>query len=387
MTLLDEPAVSTATGPTTRGVLRRNRAALLVGAGLFAALLLLALLTGGGRTGELDPDAFDPTGSHAIATLLRDRGVDVVRTTDLASTTAAASGQSTVFVPRPQLLSDEEITALSALPGMLVVANAGPRTLAGLHRDVAVTAVPAVKTRAPQCAFEAARNAGRAELGGLSYQPGSDPAVGCYPTSEGSTLLVVAEAKLVLVGSPALFTNGRLAKEGNAALALGLLGQNNKLVWLVPSPDRAALGVRPVRKPDELLPTWVTNVRLQLFVAVGVLALWRARRLGRVVPEPLPVVVRAAETAEGRGRLYRVAGARGSAAEALRGSARDLLGPRLGAGRTPDPAALCALVTTRSGRGAAEVNALLYGPSPADDAALVRLADDLDTLIREVAGS
>jgi hypothetical protein len=44
-------------------------------------------------------------------------------------------------------------------------------------------------------------------------------------------------------------------------------------------------------------------------------------------------------------------------------------------------------VAARTGRPATEVEALLYGPSPADDAALVRLADDLDALIREVAGS
>ncbi|RIQ16468.1 hypothetical protein DY240_22820, partial [Jiangella rhizosphaerae] len=47
------------------------------------------------------------------------------------------------------------------------------------------------------------------------------------------------------------------------------------------------------------------------------------------------------------------------------------------------PDAVDALVTTlatRTGRPAAEIAALLAGPPPADDAALVRLADDLDTL-------
>ncbi len=41
-------------------------------------------------------------------------------------------------------------------------------------------------------------------------------------------------------------------------------------------------------------------------------------------------------------------------------------------------------VAARSRRTQGEVGALLYGAAPADDAALVRLADDLDALEREV---
>lgn len=387
MTLLDERPLTTSTGPTARGLLRRNRAAIGLVLTLLAALGLLAVITGGGRSGELDPDAYDPTGAHALATLLRDRGVTVQRTTDVPSTEAAATDRTTVFVPLPQLLSDEELGALSALPGNLVVADAGPQVLAGLQRDLQVTGTSSVAALVPGCAVAVARNAGKAQLGGFSYQPGTPGTVGCYATSDGPTLLSVPDANLMLVGSSELFTNGHLATQGDAALAVGLLGQSSRLLWLVPATDRQVLGTRPVTSPDDLLPDWVTSARTQLFVAMGVLALWRARRLGRVVPEPLPVVVRAAETAEGRGRLYRAAGARGTAAEALRGGTRDRLSLKVGAGRNPEPPALCALVAARTGRAAAEVEVLLYGPSPADDATLVRLADDLDALIREVAGS
>ena len=124
--------------------------------------------------------------------------------------------------------------------------------------------------------------------------------------------------------------------------------------------------------------------RFALVLVVVVLALWRARRLGRVVPEPLPVVVRASETTEGRGRVYRAARARGTAADALRVAARARLSTRLG---QPDQAGLLAVTAERSSRGAAAVEALLYGPDPSDDDALVRLADELDTLIREVTDS
>ena len=56
-----------------------------------------------------------------------------------------------------------------------------------------------------------------------------------------------------------------------------------------------------------------------------------------------------------------------------------------------DRDAVVGVVAERTGLEPAAVHALLYGEPPADDAALVRLADDLrtleTTLTREVAGS
>jgi hypothetical protein len=48
------------------------------------------------------------------------------------------------------------------------------------------------------------------------------------------------------------------------------------------------------------------------------------------------------------------------------------------------PGAVVDAVAGRTRRPAPDVAALLYGSAPADDAALVRLADDLDALEREV---
>jgi len=122
---------------------------------------------------------------------------------------------------------------------------------------------------------------------------------------------------------------------------------------------------------------WAT---LQLFIALVVLALWRARRLGRPVVEPLPVVVRAAETVEGRGRLLHAARARGAAAASLRAAAIRRLSQVLRLGPDEDPDSITELVTERTRAPAGEVNALLYGGEPPDDAALVRLAQDLPRL-------
>lgn len=388
MTLLDDRPV-TATGPTAGSVWRRNRGLLALGVVLLAALTLLAVIAGTGKAGALDPETFDPAGAHALAQLLRDQGIDVVRTTDLPSTTDATTDLSTVFLPLPQLLSDDELQQLATLPGRLVVAGAGPRTLSDLDTDTEIEASGVTRVVPPRCSLPAAAKAGPARVGGFSYRPGShdDGAVGCYPVGGSPTVLSLPNRHLVLVGDAEPFTNKRLAEEGNAALALNLLGGGDRVVWLMPAADRETFGAQPVGSPDELLPEYVRTGRLELFAAVVLLALWRARRLGRVVPEPLPVIVRASETVEGRGRLYRVARARDTAAESLRAGARDRLSRRVHSGHAPSPAALVAAVSDRSTMTALEVDALLYGRAPSDDAALVRLADQLDSLIQEVAGS
>ena len=388
MTVLDAP-LRTATGPTTRSVWRSSRSGVAIGVLLVSALTLLAVVAGTGKAGALDPDAFDPAGAHAAAQLLRDQGVDVVRTTDLPSTAAAATERSTVFLPQPALLSNAELQQAAVLPGALVVAGAGPRTLEDLDVGTSAATTADARVVSPGCSLPAVARAGRARVGGFTYRPGpgDDDAVGCYRVDGSPTVLSLPNQHLLLLGSADLLTNDHLDEDGNAALALGLLGTGDRVVWLMPAAGRAAFGDKPVASPDDLLPDWVRHGRLALLLAVVVLALWRARRLGRVVPEPLPVVVRAAETVEGRGRLYRVARARDTAAESLRAGARDRLSHRVHGGSSPTPAELVLAVADRSSLTPPEVDALLYGRAPSDDAALVRLADQLDALIKEVADS
>ena len=121
--------------------------------------------------------------------------------------------------------------------------------------------------------------------------------------------------------------------------------------------------------------------------------------MGRLVPEALPVVVRQAETVVGRARLYRRARSYDRAAEALRSGARDRLARRLGFAPGSDHDALVDAIALRlratggrdasnvNARGASSVNALLYGPTPADDHALVELARQLTALEQEVLKS
>lgn len=374
---------STATGPTARSVGRSARGPLLALAALVAAGVLVGLVTAAaGSGGRLDPDSPSPSGARAVAQVLRAAGVEVRRvdTVDAVERAVQQAGADdvTVVVPVPDALAPSELERLGALPAGLLVVGADDDQLASLELPAETRGTPPVEERSPACDLPAAVTAGDVDLGGTTYRATSDSATGCYAVGGEASLLALPEDDAVLLGDGAPLTNDRLDDRGNAALALALLSERpGGVVWLVPRPGR---DVPVERTLADLVPDAVVLGALQLLLAAGVAALWRARRLGRVVEEPLPVVVRAAEAVEGRGRLYRAAGARPAAAEALRSATRDRVARRVGAATGRERSELVPLVAARTGDQPELVDALLYGGPPADDAALVRLADDLHAL-------
>lgn len=369
----------TSTGPTVRTTARSARGPVLLIAALVLAGTVAALVSGSGAGGTLDPRSFTPQGAHALAALLADRGVAVHRLELPASASSAAD--STVLVPVADLVSPADLAGLARLPGRLVVVGATGERLRALGVATTDAAPVEVAPRAAACTLPLAVRAGDAELGGVTYR--ATGAADCYASAGRPTLLEVG--RVTLLGSAALLTNDRLAHRGNAALALGLLGRGRQVQWLMLRPGTSTAA--PAKHLGDLVPTWLKLAVVQLLVAVGVLALVRARRLGPVVVEPLPVVVRAAEAVEGRSRLYQLARARTTAAQGLRSGARDRVGRRLGLGPESGPEAVVGAVAARTGRPPADLEALLYGAAPTDDHALVQLADELDALTAEVAGT
>ena len=389
MTTTATASATTSVSPTSRGLWRSGRGPAMVGVLVVLAALVIAWVSSGDRVGFLDPDSVSATGSRAVAEILREQGVEVVRADGVAAATQAGPGD-TLVLSQPDLLSLEQVQELVSTGADLVVVGAVREDVVqALAPDL--TTLPAGRSEVldPDCELPLAVRAGRASTGVTTYPvaPGAPPLAACYPVEGDPSLVVLDEGGrlLVLLGSSAALENDQLAKEGNAALALGLLGARDRVVWHVPSV--ADLPTEPQASFFDLVPLWVTGLVLQVGLAVVLLALWRARRLGPVVPETLPVVVRAAEATEGRGRMYRRAGARDRAAERLRDATRSRLAPSLGQPGRVDPATLVAAVARRTGRPGVAVQGLLYGGSPTDDAALVRLADDLDALEREVRPS
>ncbi len=390
MTAGSESSVETLT-PTVRSAWRSARTPVLIGVAVIVVGTVLGLLARGSQAGYLDPDGVDDLGSKALRVLLEQQGVDVVRaeTADAAVRALSEAGPAvTLFVTIPDLVAPEHVARLRDLPQTTVLVGS---SVADEWVDgVAAEGDADVERRDPSCSVPIAERAGDVDLGGATYRASGDvglDAVGCYPAGGRASLLFAPDGARtgIFVGAAEPFTNDRLADRGNASLVLGLLGQHATLVWYLPSPaDLTAEG----GSLTDQLPDWVPWVLAQLGIGVVFLAIWRARRLGPLVPEPLPVVVRAAEATEGRARLLRKSRGRDRAAQRLREASVRRLGPLVGLPRGAAPDAVVDAVAARTQRPAPEVQALLYGAfpgeAPADDAALVRLADGLDTLEREV---
>ncbi|MGW7441155.1 DUF4350 domain-containing protein [Streptomyces sp. NPDC054849] len=392
------PHTSTALGAAA--VWRRARGFLLAFGVLIATGVALAAFNSGENRGALDPRSADRSGSRALAELLKERGVTtrvVTRTQDAAD---AAGPDTTLLVTDPDLLAPSQRstlkTAIDLSGGRTVLVSPGRTSLTTLAPGVQTRPSGSDELRAPSCALPAARSAGSAETGGrYGYRTGDPKATACYPDDDHATLLLLpaqAGGDTVLLGSARILENEFLAAEGNASLALQTLGSRPQLVWYLPSPAEAAASGGDEdgdKSLIELIPAGWSWAVLQLFLAAALAALWRARRLGPLVTEKLPVVIRASEATEGRARLYRKAGARDRAATVLRAATRERLAALVGVPHTQahEPAALAPAVSARLSGEPRDVTALLFGTTPSDDAALVALADHLDALEREVRTS
>ncbi|MGP4091429.1 DUF4350 domain-containing protein [Streptomyces sp. KR55] len=387
---------STSTSPTPRQVWTRTRGVALALVLLLAAAVVIALIRSDTHRGSLDPRSADPQGSRAIAELLAERGVSTRVVTTLDAARAAAAPDTTLLVAVPDLLTSRQQTVLRSTiaesGGRTVLVAAGSSSVEQLAPGV--TADPATSlesTLAPNCDFPAAQRAGTADTGGLRYTTTHLDADQCYPSERLATLIRVPDASgdgdTVVLGAPDILFNDRLDEQGNASLALQLLGSRPHLVWYLPSlSDTSAADQDDDQTLFELLPSgWLWGT-LQLFIAAALAALWRARRLGPLVPEKLPVAIRASETVEGRARLYRKANAHDRAAAALRSTTRTRLAPLVGVpvAQAHAPEALLPALSAHLHSDGQSLHTLLFGPPPSDDAALIALADQLDALEREV---
>ncbi|MFJ8820145.1 DUF4350 domain-containing protein [Streptomyces sp. NPDC102467] len=392
---------ATSVTPTARQVWTRTRGIALALAFLLIAGVAIAAVRSGEKHGTLDPRSADPYGSRAVAELLADRGVDTRLVTTTAEARAATGRDTTLLVAAPDLLTPHQQEQLTAATGdsggrTLLVAP-GSASVGRLAPGVTVDPAPSTDTTlAPGCDLAAARRAGPADTGGHRYQvPSTGAEDACYPSDGAPTLLrlplATAPGDTVLLGSPDILLNDRLDEQGNASLALQLLGTRPHLVWYLPSlsDDAAAGDAQNDRGFLDLIPKgWLWGT-LQLFIAAALAALWRARRLGPLVAERLPVAIRASETVEGRARLYRKANARDRAATALRISTRTKLAPLIGVppSQADSPETLLPALARQLPTPTQDLHTLLFGPPPTTDAALIALADHLDALEREVRHS
>jgi hypothetical protein len=380
---------------------RRWRAPAATVAIILLGGLVIAMLTASpAATGQLDPRDVGPAGAHALAALLTGQGKHVSRVDTVTAALAQSRAPGTaVVIADPGQLASSSLPKLAAAPADLLIIAPTRDALAGLVPGVTLAAVAAVASYPPRCSWPGARLAGPADMGGLLLRSPARGGWRCYPvgnaagtrpgqgapprTGYASLVRYQRGGRVITVlGTGTPLTNHDLGSNGNAALALNLLAGDSRIVWLMPGPVASAgAGSRSVYG---LVPRPVYLVIAEIAVALVLAALWRMRRFGPLVFEPLPVVVRASETAEGHARLYRSRRARDRAATALRAAAVARITARTGQPQTAPPEAICRELARRTGRGEGQIHAMLFGPVPGDDAGLVKLANDLDALEGQV---
>jgi hypothetical protein len=161
---------------------------------------------------------------------------------------------------------------------------------------------------------------------------------------------------------------------------------------LVPADDTSTSILQPDAGSDggtdrslgDVLGRGVRLAILQLFVAFVVYALYRARRLGPPILEPQPVEIDGSELVVAVGQLLQQSARPEHAADLLRADTRRRLGERVGVPTGASPAVLADVVAARTTLDPDEVRRLLVDAPVTDDAALLALARDLDSLRQEV---
>lgn len=356
---------------------------------VLATLLVLAVIAGvdaylsAPRPGtRMDAASTDPDGAHALVALLRDGGVDVVVADHIADVESAARPDALILVAQSQYLADSVLDRLARIRSDLLLVEPITEARKALLPGVRISGTNGFDSD-PNCTLREAVRAGSVRFGRATTYESEDgrAMTRCY---DGALIRFRDGGRAITaVGSTDFMTNGSLLQAGNAALAMNLAGGRPRLIWYAPhfvegeSSSKATV--------LDLIPANVYWVVGQLAVVVLLVAVWQGRRPGPLVAEELPVVVRASETVEGRGRLYRSRRARDRAAAALRTAALQRLTPKLGLAGGATPEAVVSTAAQRTGSDPGWVSYHLFGPPPTTDHDLLQLARALDDIERQVA--
>jgi len=394
MTLTARATATTGATTLTPTIRVATRRALfwIVSAVSVVLIAVIALATTGSSTKGLPFSATNaaPAGSKALAEVLRERGVDVSVPTSLAGATATLSGptRSTLFLVDPNgHLDRTQLRALATRAAHVIVLSPTYSQIAALAPEVGLAGVVGRSSLAAGCDLPAARAAGRVSGTGSGFRVLDRGAqtTACF-ASGTDTFSVVdisrATQHVTVIGTTDAFDNEHVAERGNAALALTLLGDNDRLVWYLPTIDDSSAGGPTIA---QLTPAWVGAASALLIVVAIAAAFWRGRRLGPLVIENLPVVVRASETMEGRARLYQRGAARLRALDSLRIGSISRLATQCGLPRLATVDDVIAAVAAITARDTAVIRSLLLTADPHSDRELVRLSDELLDLERAVA--
>ncbi len=356
------------------------------GAAAAATLALIVVITVLGPSPAsnlpLSTTNAEAQGARAVAQILQNQGVSVTEVRTTAAALSDLRDEGTLVVINPHELRTEQQQALAESGSDILILGIG-RGLDDLTEAVSFTSGGAQSVREANCQDDDAV-AARTTLASGPLVSAEDSSVEICFADDGESGLYATWSEdgqdYRLISNPELLTNDYLDQEGNAALALRAAGAKEHVTWYLPSPEDdfgqdSTAATMPLLSPPVI----------GLMVVIGLaLILWRGRRLGPVVSEHLPVVVKASEATTGRARLYRHHQSYSHAGSALRAGAVASVSRALGLAPSAGREEVASVIAAATGRPVQQIDSLLYGQPPTDDATLVALATALDIMESEV---
>ncbi|GAA4265331.1 DUF4350 domain-containing protein [Frondihabitans peucedani] len=392
-TTANRPDVRQRTSGRPAGGASRSRAA-LIAAGVVVVIVfaILAIVGITGRGGQaLSATSTGPDGAAALVSVLRQHGIEVVEAPTLAEARSAAAddpSSTTVLAYDPgPYLTPSQWKRLAGSASRTVVVQPDAGALDALAPGTTIRGDLA-GTLSPGCDLPALRKTREITGSGTGYTTTDSSAVRCLSagTSASYGLVQVSrdggEHTTTILGASGALTNSSITDDDNAAFALTLLGQTDRLVWYLPSVDDLPNGSGSFAS---LTPGWVTPSVVLLAAAALAAAFWRGRRLGPLVVENLPVVVRSTETMEGRARLYERGENRRHALDQLRIGTLGRLAALLGLGRAAGVDEVVLRTADLIGADPRQLRHVLVDADPQDDRHLLALSDSLRDLEGAVA--
>jgi hypothetical protein len=370
-----------------QGWLRRHRGVSAAGVVVAAALALVVgtQLAPKGDAVPLSVHNPAPNGAKALGKILGRHGVSVHspdRFDAALEDLRAGSSPTLLLYDRNGILDAQQLTRLKAEAERVVVVSPRLETLTALDSGIRQAGVvpDAFQVLDPGCSHPDAQAAGQVTGQGAFVYDGG---MSCFRAAGTAGMLAVSrDGRLAVLGSTAVLGNERLDELGNAALAIRMLGSSPDLVWYLPSiADAAVSGTGETL--DDLAPDWARFLGPWLLLVAATAVVWRGRRHGPLVFEPLPVVVKAVETAEGRARLYQDSRAIDQARDNLRAGLLVRLSGKLRMGPAATAEETISAAARLLDRDAGEIRAVV-NERPTSEARLVAWSQALDKLEKEV---
>jgi hypothetical protein len=366
---------------------------------VLTVIAVVAIGSTGGNDRALDPRSHARLGTSAMVALADELGAEIAIDDRLPDLDGGSAGEAPdVIVMFSDLLDAGQRAALETWVdggGRLVVTDPGSGfapPLAGSFIALDDLGGPSTLGRCEIDALDGIDLAGvEPRNGGVLYDsaPGSDTCIGDRPGVGYIVATDRGEGTVVAMGGSGLVVNAALAEGENAAVVGALVAPNPSTGVLVLEPGTLAAGSGGDRTLAELVPSGVKRAIVQLGVAFAIYALWRARRLGRPVPEPQPVAVAGSELVAAVGNMLDRSRSPAHAAELLRADLRRFLADHVGVPAASAPDVLATVAAARTGVDEQRLRLALGDPAVpgavvTDDAGLVALARTIDHIREEV---